>query len=123
MAETISWSLTAGGATGAGINTAGSTTGEATVSVSVDLDAQAERPLALQVDDVDKVAFLAISSDIIDGTITVKATGANATPLTGPILLFGEAVKLFASDLTTLTVKNDTADKTAKLSVLVGLTL
>lgn len=124
MSETISWSLTAGGASGSGVNAAGATTGDATVSVSVDLDpAGPERALTLQVDDVDKVSFLAISSSLLDGKVTVKATGAAATKLTGPILLFGEAVALFASDLTTLTVKNNSADKAAKLSVLIGLTV
>ena len=124
MSETISWSLTAGGTSGSGVNAAGATTGDATVSVSVDLDpASPARALTLQVDNVDKVSFLAISSSLLDGNVTVKATGAAATKLTGPILLFGEAVALFASDLTTLTVQNTSADKAAKLSVLIGLTV
>ena len=38
------------------------------------------------------------------------------------ILLFGKAVALFASDLTTLTVHNTSVDKAAKISVLIGLT-
>lgn len=121
MSETISWSLTAGGG-GSGINVAGATTGDAVVAASVELDAGSnERALTLQVDDVAKVAFLAISSDLLDGKVTVKATGS-AIELTGPILLFGEAIALFASDLTTLTVHNTSADKAAKLSVLIGLT-
>ncbi len=121
MSETISWSLTAGGV-GSGINVTGATTGDAIVAASVDLDAGSnERVLTLQVDDVAKVTFLAISSDLLDGKVTVKATGG-ATELTGPILLFGKAVALFTSDLTTLTVHNTSVDKAAKLSVLIGLT-
>lgn len=122
MSETISWSLTAGGTSGSGINSTGATSGDAVVAASVDLDAgSAERALTLQVDDVSKIAMLAISSDLLDGTVTVKATGS-AIPLTGPILLFGEAVALFADDLTTLTIQNTSVDKAAKLSVLIGLT-
>jgi hypothetical protein len=124
MAESIVWSLTAGGTAGSSIQSSGKTSGEAIISVSVDLDAgSAERDLSLQVDDVDKVNFLAISSDLLDGKVTVKADGADATPLTGALLLPGAAVKLFAADLTTLTVHNTSADKSAKLSVLIGLTV
>ncbi len=115
MSETITWSLTAGGKSGSAIQTKGASTGDGIVSVSV------ERDLALQVDKVDNVAFLAISSDLLDGSVTVKADGANASALSGPILLFGEAVKLFAGDLTTLTVHNTSADKAAKVTVLIGL--
>ena len=124
MSETITWSLTAGGKSGSAIQTKGASTGDGIVSVSVDLDAgSAERDLALQVDKVDNVAFLAISSDLLDSSVTVKADGANASALSGPILLFGEAVKLFAGDLTTLTVHNTSADKAAKVTVLIGLTV
>lgn len=122
MPETISWSLTAGGPSGTGINAAGATIGDATVSVSIALEAQSgERALTLQVDDVDKATFMAISSDLTTGDVTVKATGGDATKVTGPMLMFGDAVKLFASDLTTLTVENTSADKPANLNVLIGL--
>lgn len=122
MSETISWSVTAGGPSGTGINAAGATTGDATVSVSIALDpASGERALALQVDDVDKVTFLAVSSDLTDGDVTVRATAVDATAITGPMLMFGDAVKLFASDLTTLTVENESVDTAANLSVLIGL--
>lgn len=124
MSQLISWSLTAGGGAGAGINTAGTTPAEATISVTVPLPAgSAARDLALQVDDVDKVSFLALSSDRLDGSVTVKATAADAAALTGPMLLFGSAVKLFASDLTTLTVHNTASDADATLTVLVGLSV
>jgi hypothetical protein len=122
MSETITWSLTAGGTSGSAIQTKGVSVGDAIISVSVDLDAgSAARDLALQVDTVDNVAFLAISSDLLDGSVTVKADGASATALNGPILLFGGAVKLFAGDLTTLTVHDTSAVKAAKVSVLIGL--
>ncbi len=121
MSETISWSLTAGGRSGSGINATGAIVGDAIVSASVDLAAGSdERAVTLQVDDVSKIAFLSITSSLLDGKVTVKATGG-ATELTGPILLFGKAVELFANDLTTLTVHNTSADKAAKLSVLIGL--
>lgn len=125
MTESIAWSVTAGNASSSGINAAGSTAGDATVSVSLTLDpaAAAPRDLALQVDDVSKVTFLAIATDLNDGTVEVKGTGAAAIPLTGPVMLFGAAVPLFSTDLTTLSVQNKSPDKEADLSVLIGLTL
>ncbi len=124
MSESISWSLTAGGTSGSGINTAGATIGDAVVTASVDLEANSgERDLTLQVDNIEKVTFLAISSDLLDGKVSVKATSDTATKLTGPILLFGHAVKLFADDLTTLTIHNESVDKPAKVSVLIGLSV
>ncbi|MFZ1468383.1 MAG: hypothetical protein WAT09_05315 [Paracoccaceae bacterium] len=98
--------------------------GDGIVSVSVDLEAgSAARDLVLQVDTVDNVAFLAVSSSLADGKVTIKADGATATALTGPILLFGAGVKLFAGDLTTLTVHNTSAVTAAKVTILIGLTV
>lgn len=122
MSESISWSLTAGGTSGSTIQTQGVSNGDGIVSVTVELDAgSAERDLTLQVDDVGKVGFLAISSNLQDGMVTVKADGANATALSGPILLFGAGITLFAGDLSTLTVHNTSAVDAATLTVLIGL--
>lgn len=124
MSENISWSLTAGGTAGSRIQTSGVLEGEGIVSVSVELDAgSTARDLTLQVDDVARVALLAISCNLIDGTVTVQADGPSAIALTGPMLLFGAAVGLFAGDLTTLTVHNTSPDRAAKLTVLIGLSV
>jgi hypothetical protein len=106
------------------VNAAGETAGDATVSVAVTLDAGAgPRDLALQIDDVGKVTFLAISSTLTDGSVGVRAGPGDFTDLTGPILLFGGAVSLFAPDLSTLTVRNESQAEAADLTVLIGLTL
>jgi hypothetical protein len=124
MTETIVWSLTAGGTSGSAVQTKGASVGDGIISVSVELDAASSaRDLALQIDTVDNVAVLAISSTLFDGSVTVKADGANATALSGPILLFGEAVKLFAGDLTTLTVENTSVVSAARITILIGLTV
>ena len=122
MAEEISWSFTAGSTSGAGLSSSGALEAEAATSAAVKLDANmgAQADLALQLDTVDKIAFLAISSSIYDGSVEVQATGASATALTGPLILFGGAVKLFATDLSTLKVQNKHATEEAKLSVLIG---
>ena len=69
------------------------------------------------------ITFLAISSSISDGTVEVQADGAAPTPLTGPMILYGDAVGLFAGDLTTLKAQNKHATDEAELSVLIGFKL
>lgn len=124
MVENISWALNVSGTAGSPIQAAGQSSGDAIVSVSVDLEAgSAERVLAVQVDDMDRVAFLALSSSLTNGKVTVQADGPAAIALSGPILLFGTATKLFAGDLSTLKVHNTSATEAATVKVLIGLTL
>jgi hypothetical protein len=124
MAQNISWTYSADNS-GGGINASGSTIVDAVISASVDLDAAMaqKKDLALQVDDVSKVAFLVIASSLYDGKVEIQATGTNPTALAGPLILYGAAVGLFASDLTTLKVQNKSAQTAATLSILIGLTV
>ena len=125
MAETLSWSFTTASSSGAGVASSGSLTVDGTASASVQLDAAkaAASPLTLQFDQVDRIAFLGIVPSLTDGSVEVQGDGAAATKLTGPLMLFGAAVKLFTGDLTTLKAQNTHATKTATLSVLIGLKL
>ena len=122
MSEEITWSFTAGSSSGAGLSSNGSLEAEATTSAVVNLDANMAQAanLALQLDTVDKIAFLAISSSILDGKVEVQADGTTPTSLTGPLILYGSAVKLFANNLTTLKAQNKHASDEAQLSVLIG---
>jgi hypothetical protein len=125
MAETVSWAFTAASSSGAGIASGGSLAADGTTSASVQLDAAmaSAAALTLQLDDVDRIAFLGIVPSLTDGSVEVQADGGSATKLTGPLMLFGAAVKLFAGDLTTLKAQNRHATKAATLSVLLGLKL
>jgi hypothetical protein len=122
MAETLSWSFTAGASSGAGLNSSGSLVAEAATSAVVTLDANMASPttLTLQLDDVDRIAFLAIASSISDGSVEVQADGADPTPLTGPLILYGAGVKLFAGSLDTLKAQNKHTTGSAQLSMLIG---
>ncbi|MFZ7090738.1 hypothetical protein [Primorskyibacter sp. 2E233] len=123
MPESIAWSLSAGGSSGSGISAAGTLLVDASMSVSRSFDAAgAETDVELMIDKVDNVSFLAISSDLNDGKVTVQGTG-DKRALTGPIVLFGEAVKLFATDLSVVKVQNTSPDKAAHLTILVGLNI
>lgn len=77
----------------------------------------------LQVKDVGKVGFLAISSDLPDRTVSVKADASTAAKRTGPVFLFGEMVKLFAGDLSELTAETSAKGKVANLTVQIGATV
>lgn len=122
MSQNIPWVFSADNS-GGGINTSGTTAADAVISASIDLDAAmaTKKDLALQVDDVSKVAFVVIASTLYDGKVEIQATGTNPTAMTGPLILYGAAVGLFASDLTTLKVQNKSTITAAKLSILIGL--
>lgn len=125
MPETVSWSFTAASSSGAGIASGGALPADGTASASVQLDAAmaAAATLTLQLDNVDRIAFLGLVPSLTDGSVEVQADGAAATKLSGPLMLFGAAVKLFAGDLTTLKAQNRHATKAATLAVLIGLKL
>ncbi|MFW5641212.1 MAG: hypothetical protein ACOCY0_00445 [Roseicyclus sp.] len=125
MSEAISWSVTANGASGGSASAVGSTEGDATVSATVRLEPamSAVRDLAFQVETGSAVTFLAITSSLNDGSVQVTPAGGSAIAMSGPILLVGAAVSLFAGDLGTIGVQNTSADRPATFSVLIGLTL
>ena len=123
MADTIAWYCTFASTAGAKLTSDGETPVGATLvasSVSLDPAMGVPRGIRLQLDSVDDVAFLAIRSSLLDGSVEVQAGGAPTT-LTGPLVLFGDAVGLFTGDLTTLQATNTHADQGAELSVLVGI--
>lgn len=125
MSEKITWSFTAGASSGAGLTSNGSIDAGATMSLTETLDANmtGTRDLMLQLDTAASIVFLAVESSVSDGTVEVQADGATATKLTGPLVLVGNAVGLFANDLTTLKAQNKHTTEEAVLSVLIGLKL
>ncbi len=124
MSQKFSWSFSGGAPSGAGANSGGSVEIDAITSAGVTLaKASADRALALQIDDVDKLAFFILTSSLNDGSVDVKADGATRTKITGPLILYGEAIKLFAGDLQTLTLKNASATDAADIGILIGFKL
>ncbi len=125
MPQTYSWSYSGGSPSGAGVNIGGSLDADAVVTADVQLakNMAADRDLALQIDNVDKLAFLVLASSLYDGSVEVKADTATRTKLTGPLILYGPAVKLFAGDLDKLSLKNSNATEVADIQILMGLKL
>jgi hypothetical protein len=125
MQQSLSWSFNAGTTGGHGVNAGGALAVDAVFSASIVLDANMAqmKDVALQIDDVDKLNLLVISSSLNDGKVELKADGSAVTMITGPLVLFGNAAKLFAGDLEKISLQNKSADKTADISILIGLAL
>jgi hypothetical protein len=124
MPQKFSWSFSGGTPSGAGANNGGSVEVDAITSAGVTLaKASADRALALQIDDVEKLEFFILTSSLNDGSVDVKADTATRTKITGPLILYGEAIKLFAGDLQTLTLKNASATDAADITILMGFKL
>lgn len=125
MPQSFSWSYCGGAPSGVGVNNAGNVGVDAITTAGVTLAKAmaADRDLALQIDDVGKVAFFVLTSSLNDGSVEIKADTATRTKLTGPIILYGEAVKLFAGDLDKISLKNSSATDAAEITILMGLKL
>jgi len=125
MPQKFSWSFNGGSPAGAGVNNGGSLEVDAITSAGVTLAKAmgADRDLALQIDDVDKLAFFIMTSSLNDGSVDVKTDGAARTKLSGPLILYGEAIKLFAGDLQTISLKNSSATDAADITILMGFKL
>jgi hypothetical protein len=121
MTENVAWSVNAG-SPGGSIDASGSLALDAVTTVSVAIDAQSNEALDLQLADISKLSFLAITASAYDGTVKVAASGAGATEvaLTGPLILFGASIGLLGSSLATLTLTNDAAASVAEVHILIG---
>lgn len=122
MPDSISWSFNAAGSSGGTSKASGKVTADAILTAHRTVAKGATEALELQLDGTAKVVFLAITSSINDGKVTIKGTGANDIAMQGPLILYGPAIGLFATNLTTVTVKN-TAASAAELSILAGYNL
>jgi hypothetical protein len=122
MPDSISWTFNAAGSSGGTSKAAGKVVADAILTAHRIVAKGATEALKLQLDATAKVVFLAITSSANDNTVEIKATGASATKVQGPLVLHGDAIGLFASDLTTLTVKNGGTDP-VELSIMVGMNL
>lgn len=125
MSERISWALSLDASSGARVTGREVVDVEATTLATIDLDPAmaAAEDFNLQIANTDGVVVFAIMSSLLDGTVSVRATLADATPLTGPLVLYGEAVTMFASDLSTLRVQNEHPTETAQIKVMIGRAL
>ncbi|MGB3847729.1 MAG: hypothetical protein WA940_17805 [Sphingopyxis sp.] len=122
MPQKFFWSFGGNSSAGVGINAGGELDVDAITTAEVQLvkGMTADRELALQIDDVDQLAFFVLTSSLTDGSVEVKTDTATRTRLTGPIILFGAAIKLFAGSLETITLKNLSTTTPADIRILVG---
>lgn len=118
MPESIAWSFNATASTGGTSKAAGKTAADAVLIVRKTVPDTFDDPLNLQIDAADKITFLAMTSSVYDADLTVNG-GVTAVKLTGPLVLHGNAVALFTTDLGELEVKNATGGD-VELSILLG---
>ena len=120
MPDTIAWSFNASSSAGGGSKASGKTSVDATLAVVKTLNKNMGAPivLGLQLETAAKIAFLAATSTLNDGKVTIKADG-DTVAMTGPLVLHGNALALFAGDLSSLTVRNQ-GSEAADLSILIG---
>lgn len=125
MPDLISWSFNATASAG------GMSKGSGKVEVDAVLVANrtikkgaAAEELALQLEAAAKVVFLSITSTSAEVTVKVgTGAGAKTVTLSGPLILYGDGVNLFASDLGKVTLSAPTSDATADVSILIGMKL
>jgi hypothetical protein len=125
MPDSISWSFNAAASSGGTSKASGKSSVDAVLVASrtIKKGAAAEE-LALQLETAAKVALLAITSSSREVTVKVgTGQSAKTVTLTGPLVLHGDAVKLFSDDLSKVTLSAPTSDASADVSILVGYNL
>ena len=125
MVDLISWSVNAVASSGAASKAAGVTTVDGIFSAKVAIPkptgAPADVPHELQLETATRFRFLAITCPDTTGKIEVTGTGSSpqTVALHGPLILHGDAIKLFTGNLSTLKVKN-TSGAATELSIVIG---
>lgn len=118
MPDSIAWSFNATASTGGTCKAVGKTPADAVLIVRKTIPDAFDDPLSLQLETADKIGFLALTSSAYHEDLTVNG-GVTAVKLTGPLVLHGNAVALFTTDLGELEVKNVTGGE-VELSILLG---
>lgn len=122
MAQKLFWSFGGNSSGGAGIDSGGAMDVDAITIAEVQLvkNMTADRELALQIGDVGKLALLVLTSSLNDGSVEIETDTGTRTKLTGPIILFGAAIKLFAGSLDKISLKNLSTSDAADIRILMG---
>ena len=124
MPDSISWSFNAASSSGAASKASGKATVDATLAAtkSFKKNMGAAEVLKFQLETAASVAFLAVTSTVNDGKVKIKADG-DEVAITGPLVLHGNALALFADDLSEVSVQNTSTTEAADVSILIGLSL
>ena len=119
MPDSISWNFNAVTRLGAYTKTAGSTDADAVLVARQTVKKKTTANIDLQIADVAKARFFSLTSIPYDEQIVVTHTGGDIH-LTGPLVLYGDAIKLFNTSLSTVEIKNN-SDGDAEISIMIGL--
>jgi hypothetical protein len=122
----ITWNVSAGDGSGLGLAVSGLIKADAMLTGSGEVAAGASATLALQIENVTRVALLIVTCNRYDGSVSIKgaATADAAMALDGPVVAFGAAAARIASSLETMTITAKASpDKPAIVNFLVGTRL
>ena len=124
--KSITWNVSAGDGSGLGLAVSGLVKADAILTGSGEVAPGASAPLALQIENVTRVALLIVTCNRYDGSVSIKgaATADAAMVLDGPVVAFGAAAARIASSLETMTITAIASpDKPAIVNFLVGTRL
>ncbi len=122
----ITWNVSAGDGSGLGLAVSGLIKADAMLTGSGEVAAGASATLALQIENVTRVALLIVTCNRYDGSVSIKgaATADTAMFLDGPVVAFGAAAARIAGSLETMTIDaKPLPDKAAIVNFLVGTRL
>lgn len=100
----IAWSFSAGDSAGAGLSASGTLDAGAVTTAAATVEADDSVDLALQLDDIARVALLVVTCSRYDGSVSLAGGGSPALAMTGPIVAFGAAAQRIAASLQTVTL-------------------
>ena len=116
--EQTTWNVNLSTSTGLVIGSRGDIESDASTIIPLTMDAGDSEVLSLQLTDTTAIDTLCIVSDVYGGDIEVASDG-NTFTLAGPLILFGELVNHFSSDLSSLTVTNNHTE-TVNVKILIS---
>lgn len=120
--EQTSWNISLNTSSGFILGDKGKIEVGASTSISVSLEPATTVDMDLQLADADKLNVIGISASVYNGKIELTSNG-NTYRLTGPLLLFGDLITRFSSDLSTLSIENKDAVQKTELKILIGRAL
>lgn len=118
MPDSIAWNFNASAPSGASTKASGKIDVDAVLTARRAVKKGPAVAMGLQFDDLSKARFFALTSTAYDAKIAVTSDDGDI-PLTGPLLLYGAAIKLFRNDLTSVTITS-TFDKEVEITVMIG---
>lgn len=120
--EQVSWSLGLTTNSGISVGDTGDIDIGASTTIPVKLDPETSVVLNLQLADTTKLDVFSLVSNLYDGSVKLTTNDVVFT-VVGPMLICGSLINRISSDLTNLTIENESLTDQAELQIVIGRTL